>query len=203
MRRFLLVSAVVLATVLLPAGWAHAQDDRYSDDDSDDDFNRFALGVGIGLVEPLDEVEPYFMASLRIRAGRGGEEGSGGGRRGDEGISGWIEPEIGYWETSGGDRGVEGSDLLAGINLIGVVPLGSVDSFFGVGAGVHWIDTALIEDDPSLTGTDTKFGANAQFGIDLFMTDHVSAFGAGRFDLVQGSADKVQTKVYLGIRGRF
>lgn len=196
MRRFLLVSAVVLTAVLLPAGWAQAQSDRYSDDDGEES-NRFALGVGIGLVEPLDEVEPYFMASLRIRAG-GRQEGGG-----DQGITGWIEPEIGYWETSGGDRGVEGSDLLAGINLIGVVPLGSVDSFFGVGAGVHWLDTALIEDDPSLTGTDTKFGANAQFGLDLFMTRNVSAFGAGRFDLVQGSKDKVQTKVYLGIRGRF
>ncbi len=198
MRRFLLVSCAVLAAVLLPAGWAQAQDDRYSDDDGED-YNRFALGVGIGLVEPLDEVEPYFMASLRIRAG-GRQDGGG---RGDQGITGWIEPEIGYWETSGGDRGVEGSDLLAGINLIGVVPLGSVDSFFGVGAGVHWLDTSLVEDDPSLTGTDTKFGANAQFGLDLFMTRNVSAFGAGRFDLVQGSKDKVQTKVYLGIRGRF
>ena len=188
MRRLLLVSAVMMAAVLLPAGWAHAQDDG--------EPKRYALGGGSGLVEPLDQVEPYFMASLRIRAGK-----QGSGSRG-EGISGWIEPEIGYWETSG-DSGVEGSDLLAGVNLIGVVPLGNVDSFFGVGAGVHWIDAALVEDDPFLTGTDTKFGANAQFGLDLYITDTVSAFGAGRFDLVQGTVDKVQTKVYLGIRGRF
>jgi hypothetical protein len=202
MRRFLLVSAVVMTAFLLPAGWANAQNDRYSDDDDEYDYDRFALGVGIGLVEPLDEVEPYFMASLRIRAGGRGDD-SDRRRGGEEGISGWIEPEIGYWETSDDDSRAGGSDLLAGINLIGVVPLGNVDSFFGVGAGVHWIDATLVENDPFLTGTDTKFGANAQFGLDLFMTDHLSAFGAGRFDLVQGTADKVQTKVYLGIRGRF
>ena len=187
MRRLLLVSAVMVATVLLPAGGAQAQ--------SED--KRYALGVGTGLVEPLDEVEPYFMASLRVRAGKKQESS------GDTGITGWIEPEIGYWETSDDESRAGGSDLLAGVNLIGVVPLGNVDSFFGVGAGVHWIDAALVEDDPFLTGTDTKFGANAQFGLDLYMTDTVSAFGAGRFDLVQGTVDKVQTKVYLGIRSRF
>src|SRR5262245_8120987 len=130
MRRLLLVSAVMVAAVLLPTGWAHAQrsDDRYSDDDGEND--RFALGVGIGLVEPLDEVEPYFMASLRIRAGgRGDDSGRG---HDEEGVTGWIEPEIGYWEASDSDGHAGGSDLLAGINLIGVVPLGNVDSFFGV-----------------------------------------------------------------------
>jgi len=31
----------------------------------------------------------------------------------------------------------------------------------------------------------------------------LSAFGTGRFDIVQGSADEVQTKIYLGLRARF
>jgi hypothetical protein len=101
-----------------------------------------------------------------------------------------------------GDQ-VEGSDLLLGVNLVGVVPLGIVDSFFGVGAGVHFVDTSLLENDPSLTDSETKLGANAQFGLDLYITDSLSAFGTGRFDLVQGSEDKVQTKVYLGLRARF
>jgi hypothetical protein len=195
MRRLLLLSAV-LSAALFSTGWAYAQD---SNEDDGDDFDRFAVAVGVGLVEPLDEVETYFMAALRIRAG--GRQNS---RASDEeaGITGYIEPEIGYWETSGGNR-AEGSDLLAGINLIGVVPFGNVDSFFGVGAGVHWIDQALIENDPQLTGSETKFGANAQFGLDLFITEKVSAFGASRFDLVQGTEDRVQSKVYLGIRGRF
>lgn len=200
MRRWLLVSAVV-AAVLLPTGWAQAQtsDDRYSEDGEDNDYNRFAFGAGIGLVEPLDQVETYFMAALRIRAG-GRDRGSG--RAEDEGITGYIEPEVGYWESSGEER-AKGSDLLLGMNLIGVVPLGNVDSFFGVGAGVHIIDSALLENDPTLDGSDSKFGANSQFGIDLYITDNISAFGAGRFDLVQGSEDKVQSKVYLGLRARF
>jgi hypothetical protein len=193
MRRWLMVA--VAAAVLYPAGWAHAQDDRYDDEDGRD-RDRFAFGVGAGLVEPANEVETYLMASLRIRAGGRDEDGTG-----EEGIRGYVEPEIGYWEASG--EGREGSDLLLGINLIGVVPLGPVDSFFGVGAGAHFIDTSLLENDPLADDSETKLGANAQFGIDLHITDNLSAFGAGRFDLVQGSDDSVQSKVYLGLRARF
>ena len=43
----------------------------------------------------------------------------------------------------------------------------------------------------------------SQFGIDLYITRKLSAFGTGRFDLVQGSSNRVQSKVYLGLRGRF
>jgi hypothetical protein len=188
-----MVSALALAT-LLSTGWAQAQ----TNDEKGQ--KRYAFGAGIGLVEPLNEVETYFMAALRIRAGSGDSE-SRSQAGGDAGVTGYIEPEVGYWEASG-DR-AEGSDLLVGVNLIGVVPLGSVDSFFGVGAGVHFVDTSLLENDPSLTGSETKFGANAQFGLDLYINDTLSAFGAGRFDLVQGSEDKVQSKVYLGVRARF
>ena len=91
------------------------------------------------------------------------------------------------------------------MNLIGVVPLGSVDSFFGVGAGVHSDRHLAARQRPSSgkTGSQTKFGANAQFGIDLYINRKLSAFGTGRFDLVQGAADQVQSKVYLGLRARF
>ncbi len=89
------------------------------------------------------------------------------------------------------------------MNLIGVIPLGAVDSFFGVGAGVHSVDATLLENSSGKTGNQTKFGANAQFGIDLYINRKLSAFGTGRFDLVQGAADEVQSKVYLGLRARF
>jgi hypothetical protein len=207
MRRWSRVSVLVLATVL-SSGWASAQtdeEDRYREDEADVD--RFALGVGVGLVEPLNEVETYFMASLRIQVSgrkqsseRNGESWRGRDPRG-EGITGYLEPEIGYWESSA--DGVDGSDLLAGINLVGVVPLGSVDSFFGVGAGVHFIDASLLEGNPANDDSETKFGANAQFGLDLYITENLSAFGTGRFDLVQGSEDSIQSKVYLGLRCRF
>jgi hypothetical protein len=204
MRRWNLV-AVLVFTAVMSTGWAQAQtSDRYDDRDDDGGRNRdrFALAVGVGLVEPTNEVETYYTAALRIRVGGGGDDDSGRQHAaGDEGVTGYVEPEVGYWKASG-DNG-KGDDTLLGINLIGVVPFGSVDSFFGIGAGVHSVDKSLLENAPNLSGTETKFGANAQFGIDLYITKKLSAFGAGRFDLVQGSQDKVQSKVYLGLRGRF
>ena len=200
MRLLTRASVLALAT-LLCTGWAaQAQtdrDDRY-DEEEEEDRDRFALGVGVGLVEPLNEVETYLTAGLRIRVA-----GRDSGRNNDDetGVAGYIEPEVGYWEATGDQA--EGSDLLVGVNLVGVVPMGIVDSFYGVGAGVHFVDASLLENDPSLTDSETKLGANAHFGLDLYITDNFSAFGTGRFDLVQGSEDKVQTKVYLGLRARF
>jgi hypothetical protein len=171
-----------------------------SDDDEDEDAPpNYALGVGVGLVE-AGETENYLTAALRIRVGRDDDEDEGGGRR-DRGITGYIEPEVGYWESS--DDAIEGSDLLLGVNLIGAMPFSRAESFIGVGVGVHFIDTALLEADPSLDDSENKLGVNAQFGIDLRMSRSLSAFGTGRFDLVQGSAENVQTKVYLGLRARF
>jgi len=204
MRRWMTVS-LLTAAVLLPTSMARAQgaDDRNGYDDDQDDRghrDRFALGVGIGLVKPTNQTETYYMASLRIRtSGRG----NGEAERGDQGITGYIEPEVGYWTSSDNDGLGKGSDLLLGLNLIGVVPLGAVDSFFGVGAGVHSIDATLLANSSGKTGNQTKFGANAQFGIDLYINRKLSAFGTGRFDLVQGAADQVQSKVYLGLRARF
>ena len=206
MRRWMMVS-LLTAAVLLPTSMARAQDsddrDGYDENDNQDGRghrDRFALGVGIGLVKPANQTETYYMASLRIRtSGRRNGEGD----RGDQGITGYLEPEVGYWTSSDTDGLGKGSDLLLGVNLIGVIPLGAVDSFFGVGAGVHSIDATLLANSSGKTGNETKFGANAQFGIDLYINRKLSAFGTGRFDLVQGAADQVQSKVYLGLRARF
>jgi hypothetical protein len=204
MKRRMIVGLLAAAT-LVSAGRAQAQssNDRDRDDDRGNRHgDRFALGVGIGLVEPLSKVETYEMASLRIRFN--GRDGDDRRSTSDEGIIGYLEPEVGYWKPSSGHPG-KGSDLLLGINLVGVIPLGPVDTFLGVGAGVHQIDTTLLTSNPpaGASGNESKFGANAQFGIDLYITRKLSAFGVGRFDLVQGSEDRIQSKVYLGLRGRF
>jgi hypothetical protein len=207
MRRWMTVG-LLTAAVLLPTSMARAQgsDDRNGYDDDQDDRghrDRFALGVGIGLVKPTNQTETYYMASLRIRTSGRGNSGRNEGERGDQGITGYLEPEVGYWTSSDSGGLGKGSDLLLGVNLIGVIPLGSVDSFIGVGAGVHSLDASLLANSSGKTGNQTKFGANAQFGLDLYINRKLSAFGTGRFDLVQGAADEVQSKVYLGLRARF
>lgn len=171
-----------------------------SDDDEDRPYN-YALGVGVGLVE-AGQTEDYLTAALRIRVGRDGDEDEDSGRgRGDRGIEGYIEPEIGYWESS--DGLIEGSDLLAGVNLVGAMPFSRAESFIGIGVGAHFIDAQVLENNANLEDSETKLGVNAQFGIDLRLSRSLSAFGTGRFDLVQGSAENVQTKIYLGLRARF
>ncbi len=203
MRRWLTTS-MVAGALLLGSGptWAQ-QDDNYDDEGAD--VSNWALAVGVGLVEPADETEMYLMAAFRIRVGRYDDEENGGEGydrgRGDKSIQGYLEPEIGYWESSGNQ--IEGSDLLLGVNLVGAFPFAAAETFLGVGLGVHFIDAALATGDPRESGSETKLGANAQFGLDLRLTRSLSAFGAGRFDLVQDTADEVQSKVYLGLRARF
>ena len=121
MRRWMTIG-LLTAAVLLPAGMAQAQDsnDRHDRDRDDEegrqsDRDRFALAVGAGLVEPLNKTETYYMASLRIRTSGRGSDDREGNRRGDEGITGYLEPEVGYWSSTDKDR-PKGSDLLLGVN---------------------------------------------------------------------------------------
>ncbi len=189
MKRWLTIAALT-GSLLVLGGPAMAQVEEYEGDNQ----HRMALAIGAGLVEPGEEVETYLMAALRIRVG--GRTDNQRGQRPNEGVEAHLEPEIGYWEN---DKGA--SDLLAGVNLIGVVPFGNVDSFFGVGAGLHFVDGELLStpDEDSAT----KIGANSQFGIDVYLSDSWSLFGTGRFDLVQDAQDDIQGKIYLGVRGRF
>ena len=194
MRRWLTISAV-MGALLLGSAPTWAQQD---DNDNENEVYNWALAVGAGLVEPAGSTETYLMAAFRMRVGRNDNENGGGG---DKSIQGYIEPEIGYWESS--DDRIEGSDLLVGVNIVGAFPFAAAETFLGVGIGAHFVDAALVSGDPRDNGSETKLGANAQFGLDLHLNRSLSAFGAGRFDLVQGAADEVQSKVYLGLRARF
>ena len=193
-RRWIVPAFLGLA--LLASHPVLAQSDK--DDDAENAPYNYALGVGVGLVE-AGQTETYLTAALRIRVGRDDENSGARGR--DQGFQGYLEPEVGYWESS--DDAIEGSDLLVGVNLVGAMPFARAESFIGVGVGAHFIDSALLEADPTLDDSETKLGVNAQFGIDLRMSRSLSAFGTGRFDLVQGSVENVQAKVYLGLRARF
>jgi opacity protein-like surface antigen len=196
----------VAAGLLLLGTPVHAQD-RADDDRSDAQEHRgkenFALAVGAGLADVNSVAEPYLTAALRIRiGGRRQEEQAPDwrGRAPEGGMRGYLEPEVGYWKASGNNG--NGSDLLLGVNLVGVVPVGAVDTYIGAGIGAHRLDADLLSA-PTSTSKQTKLGVNAQFGLDVYVTHSVSLFGTGRFDIVQDARKSVQAKAYLGLRARF
>jgi hypothetical protein len=201
MRLWLRTSALIGAA-LLCTNLASAQSRNDRDDRDDGDVPNYALAVAVGLVEPRNQTETYYTAQLRIRIGRDeDDENGGGGARRDRSIQGYIEPEVGYWKST--DDRIKGDDTLLGVNLVGAFPFAAAESFLGVGVGAHFVDSSLLENTSAVKGSETKLGVNAQFGIDLNLTRTLSVFGAGRFDLVQGAKDNVQSKVYLGLRARF
>ena len=203
MRRWLRTSALIGA-VLLSTQLASAQSSRQDRDrdDKNDEVPNYALAVAVGLVKPTNKTETYYTAALRIRIGRSDENdggGDGGSRR--RAIQGYLEPEVGTWKST--DSVIKGDDTLVGVNLVGAFPFAAAETFIGVGVDAHFIDKQVLEDDARLTGSQTKLGANAQFGIDLNLSRTFSVFGASRIDLVQGAKNNVQSKIYLGARVRF
>jgi hypothetical protein len=201
MKRWLTLVALMAIPLVLFGTPVAAQDDdeeaavSHSEDDWDDGLNpRYALGFGYGLVN-LDEeafeddVEPYLMASFRIRMGKNSAK--------QKGMRGYLEPEIGYWNRD--SNGNSSSDLLIGLNVVGVQPLGAVDFFVGGGLGVHFLDQDLVIDDDSISESATSIGANANFGVDVHLSQKISLFAAGRFDIVEERND-LEAKAYMGLR---
>ena len=201
------VAVLMVALLAMPGSAVFAQDaeaeETYMDEEYDE-RNRWALGLGFGLVElgdnviegqriiSDDDVEPYFALSLRIPFGdRTANYGSSRG-----GFQGYLEPEIGYWD------GDIGSDMLLGVNIIGGMPFNAVEFFLGGGIGVHFLDQDL-----SVLGVEDKssnaLGVNAQFGVDVSVNENVALFGVGRFDLVDDDRDELEGKAYVGLRFRF
>ena len=72
----------------------------------------------------------------------------------------------------------------SGVNAVGVIPGRAVDYFFGVGLGVHFLDTQIdgVGAQPAglVDESDAHFGGNFQVGLDVHMSRHVSLFGTGR-----------------------
>jgi hypothetical protein len=178
------------ALFLLFAAFGAAAQEDYDEDAVPD----YAFGIGLGLVDPDGPVEPYYTAGFRIRLGqhdRDEYEYQGG-------IQAFIEPEVGYWERD------DDSDLLLGVNLLGLVPFRRVDYYFGVGAGIHFLDTQVFDNQGvPIDESDERLGMNAQFGIDVHVSESTVIFGTGRFDLVEGAQDEIQDKLILGLRFQF
>lgn len=187
---------------------SHEDDGGYVKHDHDDwdDDGRYALGIGFGLVnldeEGLsDDVEPYFNASFRIRVGtRRPARGYSNEANRRFGMQGYLEPEIGYWESS--SRGIQASDLLIGLNIVGVSPIGAADFFVGAGLGLHFVDQDINVRNLRSSRSEESLGANAQFGVDVWVARNVSIFGVGRFDIIE-DRDDLEAKAYVGARFHF
>lgn len=198
MKRWSLFAALALLALLGPAT-ASAQDEGKLD--------RFSFGLGLGLVDLTDSpveasTETYGTANLRILLGDRDR------RREEAGFAAYLEPEIAYWESDvrvplagGGTAASSQSDLLVGVNIVGVSPFSKADFFFGAGLGVHFFDVGLSSDNVDL-GSDETFGVNVQTGLDVRVSESVSVWGLTRIDLVE-DVQEVQTKIVLGLRFSF
>lgn len=183
----------------------HTEDDGekiYLDEEYEEDRD-WAIGVGLGLVElgdnfvqggsvvSDDTVEQYWMLNLRIPFGdRHAHRGSSAG-----GFRAYLEPELGYWD------GAVSSDLLFGLNIVGGMPFNAVEFFVGGGIGMHFIDNKLAG--PGGQNNDEALGVNAQFGVDVSLSQNLSLFGMGRFDLIDDDRDELEGKAAVGLRFRF
>ena len=169
----------------------------------EDEEGRFSLGVGGGLVQTSGNSDPYFTGNVRWRIGYrvAGEERQGS-------VFGFVEPEVGLWtrDTTVSGRTLDTKDTLIGVNIGGAVRLRVFEYFVGGGVGYHFLDRDVIRGGQVESVDDGVVGVNAHFGFDVRMSETLSLFGVGRFDLVQddtaGSNDDQQTKVYLGLRAR-
>ena len=165
----------------------------------EDEEGRFSLGVGGGLVQTSGNSDPYFTGNLRWRIGYrvAGEERQGS-------VFGFVEPEVGLWtrDSTVSNRKLDTKDTLIGVNIGGAVRLRVFEYFVGGGVGYHFLDRDVINGGQVESVDDGSIGVNAHFGFDVRMSETLSLFGVGRFDLVdtEATADDQQTKVYLGLR---
>jgi len=197
------LGCLVIGALLTGTAWGQQQDRYEQDEYSGEDSPRFALGLGVGLTDAGPGAAPYLSAALRIRLGA--EEAS-------EGISAFIEPEVGYWEDdekSGAVR-TQQSDLLLGVNIVGAFEMSRVEYFIGAGIGIHFLGAELDIGAVSIDEDTEALGVNVHFGVDIELTETVALFGVGRFDIVDDDRDEtvvvtddVQSKGYVGLRLRF
>jgi hypothetical protein len=162
-----------------------------------------AIGVGVGLNRVGGQGLFYFTGNYRFSwwDDEADDIESILRSRGRSRMKGFLEAEVGYWKDS--ELQPYESDLLIGMNIIGVLPTRAVDFFFGGGVSVHFIgESDLLEEDETLDGG-ARFGANIQFGVDMNLTDPVAFFILGRYDILEGEIVDFQAKILVGARFRF
>ncbi len=203
MKRWPLAVLLALFMTMVP-GAASAQDE-------DDYLDRYAFGIGIGQVDLSDSrsddsTETYFGANFRILIG---DKNAG---RDDKSVVAYVEPEIGYWErgvripVGDGTANSDASDMVVGVNILGLVPFQRVDYFFGAGIGIHFFDAGLDTSGIELSSDET-FGVNIQVGIDVHLGDALGVFALMRLDLIEeaqgAQIGEEQAKIVVGLRFSF
>ncbi len=171
--------------------------------------HAWAVGLGYGVVFIDGQGDGYLGVNLRRRVGGRDEDKDEQGRSRDEqagfrlggqreGIRAFVEAEFGRFKR--GRAGTQDSDSLLGLNVIGVVPARSVDIFLGIGFAGHFLDA-----EPALPAGEDSFrvGGNAQFGVEVYVSDRVGVFGVGRVDFLEGDRLGQQSKVWAGLRLHF
>lgn len=193
------VAALALACVATPAA---AQEPRARPASGG---YTWALGLGAGLVQPDGAGDAYLSATLRRRlrsdVSRRPDPDDGRARWNEASapsVRGYLEAEVGYWKRSGATA--SDRDLLLGLNLVGVMPTRGADLFVGVGFGVHFAETGVTTRGVHTTEDETRFGGNLHFGVDVHVSGRATLFGAGRIDLLEGEANRQQSKVWGGLR---
>jgi hypothetical protein len=162
-----------------------------------------ALGVGVGMNRVQGQGLFYLTGNYRFNwwDDESGDIESTLRSRGRSRMKGFLEAEVGYWKNS--ELLPYESDLLIGMNIIGVLPTRAVDFFFGGGAGVHFIGVSQSLVDNEFFDGGARFGANIQFGVDMNFTEPVAFFALGRYDLLEGDTVDFQAKILVGARFRF
>jgi len=202
-------TVIAVGALVLPGQIAFADDDDeagdqkiYLDEEYDEERD-WSIGLGLGLVElgdnfiqgglvvTDDDVEQYLMLNLRIPFG---DKNAHGGSS-NNGFRGYLEPELGYWD------GDVSSDLLLGINIVGGMSFNAVEFYVGGGIGIHFLDSDLVV--PGGDSSGEALGVNAHFGVDVSVSEGVSLFAMGRFDLVDDDRDELEGKAAVGLRFHF
>jgi opacity protein-like surface antigen len=162
--------------------------------------SAWSLGLGAGIVQPDIQSETYWSANLRRQLGPRTERGDATAP--NSGLKAFLEGEVGYWK--GEAATTKDKDLLVGLNLIGAVPTKVVDLYLGVGFGAHFVDETFTVGSQVVDQSETRFGGNAQFGVEVKATEHVGVFGNGRLDFLSGSnRNRQYNKIWGGIRFHF
>ena len=211
MRRFAKVSFVLFAAALIGLGSAQAQDDDYYEDQGYDGprENKFAFALGAGIVNTDAGSDINYAANFRIKLG---DKGSG---QVEEGIVGYLEPEIGYWAqdqgfTTGGALGtLEATDFHIGIGITGVIPTRAADLYMNVGLDFHSMDVNLTNIEGAVVlpgindGSDSGLGGHAKVGLDIYLGDNFSLLGEGGYYLVDSELAIFENQIKVHLGGRF